>query len=354
MKKSYNLDGHKLAYHPEAVANFLNNKEIVPIYVEISPVANCNHHCLFCHYNYLGHEGKFKKGRMLSLVEELADIGVKSLVFAGVGEPTIHQETILAIKKAKSLNLDVAMSTNGVLLKDSDFMDIINSLTWIRFSFNGGSPKNYALIHQTKESDYEKVINNIKNLINIKKELNSNITIGVQYILLPENKDFVISQAMIFKEIGIDYFVVKHFYEHAKNVYKPDMSFLTDGFLKELQERAKELSDERFSFVIRSKDNLEKKRVYTECFGLPFIVYIREDGEVYTCFSYQHDKRTSLGNILDKSFYEVWHSNQKKEAINYINECIDKNSCQPNCRHHQINNYLWEIKYPTVEHINFI
>lgn len=68
-----------------------------------SPVANCNHRCLFCHYNYLGHKGKFPKGRMLTLVDELAKAGTRSLVFAGIGEPTLNSETIAAIETAKVL-----------------------------------------------------------------------------------------------------------------------------------------------------------------------------------------------------------------------------------------------------------
>ena len=75
-----------------------------PIYVEISPTGICNHKCLFCHYNYLGHEGKFKKGKMLKLIRELASMGVKSIVFAGNGEPTLHVDTIDSIKLAKMVN----------------------------------------------------------------------------------------------------------------------------------------------------------------------------------------------------------------------------------------------------------
>src|SRR5208282_3317539 len=112
------LDGHKLHYHPRIVADFLEGKDAVPLYAEISPVAHCNHRCIFCNFNYLGHKGRFQDGRMLSLVEELAEAGVKSVVFAGSGEPTIHPDKVPAIKRAKKAGLDVAMSTNGALLND--------------------------------------------------------------------------------------------------------------------------------------------------------------------------------------------------------------------------------------------
>ena len=186
------------------------------------------------------------------------------------------------------------------------------------------------------------------------KKFESRITIGVQYILLPENKDDVVSQAKVFKNIGIDYFVVKHFYSHEQNIYNPEMSFLDQSFIDNLLQEKAKIETDRFSFVVRSTKNLDKNRVYDKCYGLPFILYIREDGEVYTCFSYQHESKTSLGNIYKLTLEEVWKSSQKKKAIDFINEKIDKNHCQPNCRHHQINNYLWDLKHPNVEHINFI
>src|SRR3972149_8820480 len=110
------LDNHKLQYHPRTVADFIDGKEIFPIYAEISPVAYCNHQCIFCNYNYLGHKGKFPEGRMVPLIQELAEAGVKSIVFAGAGEPTIHPDTFNSIEMARKVGVDVAMSTNGVLL----------------------------------------------------------------------------------------------------------------------------------------------------------------------------------------------------------------------------------------------
>lgn len=349
---NFNLDGHKLNYHPRAVADFLENRDINPIYVEVSPIANCNHHCLFCHYNYLGHKGFFRQGRMNNLIKELAAINVKSLVFAGTGEPLLHPETISAIEVARKSGIDVAMSTNGVLLKEEDLNVLANCLTWIRFSINGGNAKSYALIHQTKEEDYFKVLENIKKLKRKKDKSNASVAIGVQYILLPQNKDSVIDMAQIMRDLGVDYFVVKHFYKHSENKFEVNDSWPSDDIVKSLQISAKAMSDNKFSFIVRDKKHLFRERPYNKCYGLPFIVYIREDGEVYTCFSYQHDKNTSLGNIFEKSFLEIWNS--QKKVIDYINNCIDKKKCQPNCRHHQINNYLWELRYPSIEHINFI
>jgi radical SAM protein with 4Fe4S-binding SPASM domain len=350
----FSLDSHKLVYHPQAVADIYNDKDVFPIYVEISPTAFCNHRCVFCHYHHLGHEGKFDKGRMMSLITELADCGTKSLVFAGIGEPLLNKETVPAMVAAKEQGIDVAMSTNGALMKEEQMEDIAKSLTWIRFSFNAATAADYAKIHKTKETDYELVLSNIKKLAETKKRINSDITIGIQYVILPETRNNIEELAKRLKENGADYFVIKHFYEHEQSEFSKESIILTEEDLNELKAYAKEISDDSFSMIVRSSDNLTQERAYDKCYGLPLIVYIRENGDVYTCFSYQHDEKTVLGNINDAPFKELWTSDKKKAAINYINEKIVKNKCQPNCRHHQINNFLWDIKHPTREHLNFI
>lgn len=348
----YNIDSHKLKYHPEDIAAFYRGDTVSPLYVEVSPTAFCNHRCIFCHYNYIGHQGSFEKGRMISLMDELKQAGTKSLVFAGIGEPLLNPETLPAIKRAKELGIDIGMSSNGALLKNEHLPVLTECLTWIRFSFNGSTPESYAAIHHTKPEDFEKVLTNIEKLVQNKRATGSKITIGLQYILLSDNLDGIESLAKRVKEIGVDYLSIKHFYEHEENTLK--CSPVTDEQEQALRAVAQEISDERFSMIVRSKDNLNRTRIYTKCYGLPFIVYIRENGSVYTCFSYQHDEKTILGNINENSFGEIWHSDKKKDALNYINDCIEKNKCQPNCRHHQINNYLWDLKHPQIEHINFI
>ena len=347
------LDGHKINYHTREIADMFDGKLKAPIYVEISPTGICNHKCLFCHYNYLGHEGKFKKGKMLELVKELAKLGVKSLVFAGNGEPTLHVDTIEAIQLAKSLGLDVAMSTNGALLKEKHFEILAKNLTWIRFSFNAGSAENYAHVHQTKDNDYDKVIQNIKQLKATKDRLKSDITIGTQFVLIPENKDYALEHGKILKSLGVDYFSVKHFYNHSHNEFEV-VENISDEFIKDLSNEASKLCTDEFNFLVRSTSNLSSQRVYNKCYGLEFIVFIDENGDVYSCFSHQYDKKTIMGNIFENSFTDIWKSIQKKDSLNYINDCIEKNNCQPNCRHHQINNYLWELKNPSIPHLNFI
>ncbi|HWQ09399.1 MAG TPA: radical SAM protein, partial [Holophaga sp.] len=240
------LDGHKLHLHPHRVADWAEGKAVRPLYVEISPVAHCNHKCVFCNYNYLGHKGFFPEGRLLTLPGELAAAGVKAVVLAGAGEPCLHPETFEAIERLREQGLDAAMSTNGALLNPERIDTIVRNLTWIRFSCSGGSPENYARVQGGRGTDYEAVMANLRAMRRRKDATGSNLTIGVQFILLPENEAFLLSQAKAVREAGADYFVVKHFYAHAHNAYQPDMRFLTPDYLDRLQDAARAVSDASF------------------------------------------------------------------------------------------------------------
>lgn len=354
MKDRFNLDSHKFYYHPDAISDFIQNKPAKPIYVEISPTAFCNHHCVFCHYNYLGHHGRFEdNNRLVSLIDEIKKVGAKSLVFAGIGEPLLNKHTIPSIVYAKSIGLDIGLSTNGALLKEEDFEPLARALTWVRFSFNATDEQTYQRIHQAKSGDFERVLTNIEKLVAAKKRVDASITIGVQFILLPDNYQHLEALVIRLKKIGIDYFVIKQFYKHSKNPFQLDGIFPNEDVMKSLMELSFKYNDVNFNFIVRSPQVLEEDRKYTQCYGLPYILYIREDGNVFTCFSFQHDEKTILGNIFENSLDTIWESSKKEDALCYINTMIDKTKCQPSCRHHHINNYLWELKHPS-PHINFI
>lgn len=349
----YSLDSHKLVYHPERVAEFLDKRDIRPLYAEISPTAQCNHRCLFCNFNYLGHNGIFPRGRMPSLARELVAAGVKAIVFAGAGEPTLHPDTFPAIMAARHAGADVAMSTNGALLTPEMLSVMAQELTWVRFSISGGTAESHQRVHRGRPNDFTQTLANIAALRNERDMKGTPLTIGSQCVLIPENHADVHNLARVLKANGADYFVIKHFYTHDANAFMPDMTFRTPAYLEQLDAMARELSSDGFSCIVRSHEKLDRTRPYTTCHGLPFILYVREDGELYSCFSHQEDPQTSLGNVSETPFAAVWASPQKQTAFDHIARSIDKNRCQANCRHHQVNLWLHELSTPPA-HINFI
>ncbi|KPK02222.1 MAG: hypothetical protein AMK71_02985 [Nitrospira bacterium SG8_35_4] len=347
------LAGHKLHYHLERLLEWQQDRDVLPVYAEIGPTSLCNHRCLMCGYEHLGHKNQsLEYARMMELVDELHESGIKSLVFAGDGEPLINSATIPSIQRATHLGIDCGLSTNGFLLKDNQSSILSERLRWIRFSINGGNKKTYSLVHRTSEGAFNTVINNVRKLAQVKSERGHGITIGVQCVLLPENMGTISNLAAIVRESGADYFVVKPFYPVEKISYKP--GDIHNDAIESLRQRLADLADDNFSADIRLRElkSNSGKRVYVKCYGIDFIVIVTSSGDVYSCLPQIGDERFKFGNIYENGFSEIWSGERKKAVMDFI-DSFNKDTCQPNCRNHRINEFLWDLKHPHL-HKNFI
>ncbi|MEC7278073.1 MAG: radical SAM protein [Bdellovibrionota bacterium] len=347
------LEGNKLLHHLDKVESWKNGEIINPIYVAFSPSSLCNHKCTFCVYHYKKFEPIFfPLDRYRQLIEEFSTLGVRSLFFAGDGDPLLNKHCVEMIELTREHGIDVAMNTNGYLMKDGDHARLARDLDWIRFSVNGGDRSTYASIHQTSEKDFDRVIANIQKLVCAKKEVGSEIVIGVQCVLLNENKDSIAALAYKLKDIGVDYLAVKPFLKHPKTEWTCEL----ENKSKVLSELTKlhKLNDGNFSFHLREANfGNFAERGYKRCLSGRFMIEIDARGDIYSCGPYIGDSNHNYGNILKTPFSEVWQSDACREKIQAIQDNLDVSKCMPNCRPNSVNETLWQLKNPP-KHINFI
>jgi len=364
MKDKYAIDSHKLILHPVRVAKWYEAKDdwnklkkIYPIYVEISPYGGCNHRCTFCALDYMGYENiglEFTK--LKDTLSNMAKNGVKSVMFAGEGEPLLFKDLDLIVEHCSSVGIDTSLTTNFVPLNKKAVQRYVENCSWIKVSLNAGTAKNYAAIHQTKEIDFNRVISNLEFALEHKRKNNLKCTIGVQMLLLPDNKDEAVILAKKCKEIGVDYLVIKPYSQHLSSdttKYKDiDYSKMMD-----VEDEVCSISDENFSVVFRAntmKKYIEKKQPYDKCHSTPFFWgYIAADGKVFGCSAYLGRDEFCYGNIYEESFEDIWEGPKREKSYNYIMNELDINNCRVNCRMDEVNRYLDRLQNPQ-EHDNFI
>lgn len=349
------IDSHKLKYHPIRLAEWYQGKDIYPLFVELSPINICNYRCQFCAFDYTGYKGSvLSEGTLLGLIKDLADIGVKSIVFAGTGEPLLHKGLAKVIETAYRAGLDIGLSTNGYFMTDAMADKILPFLTWIRFSFNAGTPESYGLIHGCKPEAFNTVVKNISSCVNIKQEKGLPVTLGMQSLILKDNQADALKMAVLGKQIGVDYLSFKPFSPHPlslnENIGEQQL-LLEEDALNELHK----LSDAQYQIIVRKnaiKALTYGKKQYEKCLGLPFACYIEADGNIYACNTFVGDKNAIYGNIHESSFRQIWNSTIKKEAMARLSN-LAQGKCRHACRMDSINNYLWDVKNPP-SHFNFI
>ncbi|MCK5110901.1 MAG: radical SAM protein [Arcobacteraceae bacterium] len=364
MSDKYAIDSHKLNFHPiriakwyEAKANWDKLKKIYPIYVEISPYGGCNHRCTFCALDYMGYENIGLDFNILkNTLTNMAEHGVKSVMFAGEGEPLLFKDLDLIVEHCTQVGIDTSLTTNFVPLNKKAVQKYIEHCSWIKVSLNAGTAKTYASIHQTNEMDFDRVILNLEFALEYKRKNNLKCTIGVQMLLLPENKNEAIILAKKCKDIGVDYLVIKPYSQHLSS----DTSKYEDidySKMMDIEEELNTISDERFNVVFRAntmKKYIQKKQPYDKCYSTPFFWgYIAADGKVFGCSAYLGNDNFCYGNIYDNSFEEIWESEKRKESYKYIMDKLNIDDCRVNCRMDEVNRYLFRLKNP-LEHDNFI
>jgi len=352
----FRIDSHKLIYHVDRVNDWLSGENIYPIYMEVSPIGACNHRCTYCGLDYMEYQPRYLDPAILKTrLTEMGALGLKSIMYAGEGEPFLHKDISNIINHTKASGIDVAITSNGVLFTKKLIEAALASITWIKISINAGTPGTYAKIHRTKEEDFPKVVENIKEAVRFREANKLSSTIGMQMILLPENVGEALLLAKLAKDIGADYLVIKSYSQHLKSVTHEYEEFKYADFYY-LNDELRKLCDKRFNVVFRMnamKKLEEGKKRYEKCLALPFWSYIDAGGGVWACSAFLGDERFLIGNINESAFKEIWESERRKKVMEFVDKELDTTACRQNCRMDEVNRYLWELKHPS-PHVNFI
>jgi GTP 3',8-cyclase len=378
----FKIDKHKLDFHAERVNKWLKSggewekaKDIYPIYVEATPTGGCNHRCTFCSVAFTGYDSKnrLNKDIFSERLDEMGSLGIKSIMYAGEGEPLLHRGIINLTNKAKQAGMDVAFTSNGVLMDQKFVEGCLNNIEWFKASINAGNAETYARIHQTKEGDFEKVMKNLRFASEYKKRHNLKTIIGAQVVPLPEIdgspgnshtiEDLVIKAR---DELEIDYVVIKPYTIAPKNDPLGYDRMNYNPILNQMIELAEKHSNKEFNVIARvdPTENLMLGEIaYSKCLATPFFwAYIMGNGDVYSCSTYMLDKKFNLGNIHKNTFKEIWEGEKRKENLEYVLNNLDISECKLTCRMDRVNKYLHNlnpekpVRQPdtTTPHVNFI
>jgi len=366
------LDGTKIGWHLDRVNAWERGERIAPITIDMALTRTCNYSCGFCYAMFQENSRKtITKEVIFNFLEDCAEIGVKGISFVSDGESTISPVFIEACKKGHELGLSMAVGTNAFVLTENKLEEVLPYLTYLRVNFSAGEKKRYAEIMGCKESSYDRVCENIKSMVKIKKRDNLKVTIGMQMVLMPKDADQIMPLAQLGKKLRPDYAIIKHCSDNEDGQLGIDYKEYEKLF-SELK-KAEALSDETYKCVIKWSKLKENEgggqiRSYQRCLGAPFLLQLSGSGLVAPCGMLFNEKykKFHIGNIVEKRFRDIWSSDHYWEVMNYL-ASPDFNAqkmCGTLCLQHKVNEALdahlkgtVEISKPSKkepQHIDFI
>ena len=344
------VDAHKLMYYPKEVAEWLTTGATTPLHVEIGPTNRCNHHCSFCSVDWATH-GKvlIDTDVLVKAIHSMADVGVRSIYFAGEGEPMLHPDIGKFLQAGWNRGIKTSMATNGSRLTEKMIPEVIPYLSWVRFSIDAARPDTHKAIHKNK--DFTRVIKHLRAAAAYKKEHNLEVELGAQFIVLEENLNELEEFADLMKDVGVDNVQFKPHHNHPKSASNPTLYNLTDEALKQ---RLIARSTDDFVVMVRSRNIQELPTIqgqshnycYKKCYAYNFLTLIDAYGECYGCNVFYNTPDYSFGNIYKQSFEEIHTSGQVQDTMERVAELEHVQCGNYKCRPHVLNEYLQRVKHP--------
>lgn len=364
MHDEYRIDDHKLHFHPEKVSQWLRAdnkwdavKTLYPLYVEISPFGGCNFRCSFCAVDFLKYRpNKIEISVLKNTLTVMGHKGVKSILFAGEGEPLLYDELDQALAHCSEVGIDSAVVSNASISNQDILKSITINARWFKASVNAGNSQDHQQVHQCRENVFDKVFSNLEYCVSARRDFGGKCVLGSQAVLVDENQNSMVELARRSREIGLDYLVIKPYSQHSESITQK-YSSIDYSYAKDLA--ALLAKEEKGHFKVHFRWNAfgtaeSSARTYKKCYSTPiFWAYVRATGDVFGCSNFLLDSKFHYGNINEQDFDQIWEGEKRKANFEFMKSSHSLDSCRLNCRMNKINEYLWELKNPSSQ-VNFI
>jgi wyosine [tRNA(Phe)-imidazoG37] synthetase (radical SAM superfamily) len=177
----------KVVHHMDKVSQLRKRMQPVPSQVQLVISDVCNHDCSFCAYRMSGYTSnenfgvlnnvsqqidnnpnrKIPYGKCIEIIKDCKEMGVGAIQFTGGGEPTTHPEHSKIFQKVIDLDMDLALITNGAILRPDAIKTLVHA-KWVRVSVDAGTSEMYSKIRNVKKGKFDRTLENISKLVEAK------------------------------------------------------------------------------------------------------------------------------------------------------------------------------------------
>jgi MoaA/NifB/PqqE/SkfB family radical SAM enzyme len=318
------LDSHKLSCHYDRVQQWEAGERIAPVSVDMALTRACGAMCSFCYAMIQESQSRssIKVNHALNLLDDFAEIGVRSVSLVSDGESTLSPAYVPFIKHAANIGIHVGNATNGWEWGPEKSEEVLPHLQWVRFTVAAGTPEGYAT-HMYKGPGhtevFDKAMKNIRHAVDYKRKHNLSVTLGIQMVLMPGMEDEIIPFARLGVDLGVDYAVIKHCSDDEDGSLGIDYSSY-DAMFKTI-ELAESLSTGKTKVVakwnkIKDGANFSYQRVH----GPKFLLQISGSGLVAPAGLFFNSKYSKfhIGNYTEERFKSIWTSDRYWRIQDYL------------------------------------
>lgn len=323
----------KAAHFPDRIEALKKKQQPAPVHVEIILSDLCNQSCAFCAYRSDGYVTNALFGvvdadghknnnpnrmipydKVIEVLDDCAAMGVKAIQLTGGGEPTVHPQHRHVMRETLARGMDFSLVTNGVLLT-AETDELLVKAAWVRVSLDAGTEETYAQIRRSTPGTFLRVLANIQRLARARDAVGSGLTIGVGFVVTPDNWLEVVDATKLARSAGADNIRI------SAEFNKDDAAHF-----EKFKEQARILCKQARTFATPTFQVFDRfnERVVDMEIGHPgtafcgyqhFTTYIGGDQNVYRCCNTSYNERGLLGSLKGRRFRDLWESQDKRDNM---------------------------------------
>lgn len=309
----------------------------------------CNQNCSFCYFKKYAYEDNLTYMDWCRVIDQLEAHGACTIGFLG-GEPFVKKDLLLALLKYTEGKAWRTITTNGTAYGGIDDDLAMQLASFQSLEVNISIESIDPVIHDHMvglPGAYICAIQSLRNLVKY------NVPVTVKTAATQTNYSGIYELAKVAKEIGANGFYILDYMPSYGEGYSTfsNTSVPNDKYW-ELVEKCETLASQDFFVLANTKYRFlysgskfkEKKGslLYhsSKCSAGSINLDIMPNGDTYSCPLTNGQEKYQLGNILNQSIYEIWHSKvldvfRRRLPQNLLNSncrsCVNRDSCIGGC-----------------------
>lgn len=348
----------KIFHYREKLESLRRETEFItsPLHVRIKPINSCNHNCSYCAYRarnlQLGQDMNLQdsipRDKMLAIVDDLAEMGVRAVTFSGGGEPFCYPYLLDTVERLAKTKIRFAALTNGSKLQGEVAEVFARHATWLRISMDGWDNASYSAYRGCPDGEFSRIIANIKAF----KKLSGSCYLGVSLVVDHFNCLHILELVRILHGVGVDSIKVCPCIVSNSGTENNDYHRAIFATVKEQTTKAIEsLSTPEFEIFDSYHQQLDTfAKSYHWCPNIQIAPVIGADLNIYSCQDKAYNLTHGLlGSIADVSFKEFWYSDRQR--LYRIDPSV---VCNHHCVKDSCNILIHEYLDADREHLAFV
>lgn len=341
----------KVFRHLDRLDAWQQGAKAAPVTVEIDLTNVCSLGCQSCHFRHThvagpwaardagrpnGFEGTGTMADAAMLhraLGEMAEAGVKGVVFTGGGEPTLHPQFAQIVRRAHDVGLQIGLYTLGGHIGAELGALLSRVCAWVVVSLDAADARTYSREKGVPAGRFTAACEGITRLVG------GAATIGVSFLLHRDNWTRTAEMVALSRSLGATYTTFRPTIQTADADLAQmvgDRSWVTEALptLAALAlEPDVEIDPDRY---VEYRD--WAGRGYPTCFGVRLVTQVTPDGRVWICPNRRGLPGSELGNLHAQPFAEIWAA--------HPGQWTDFSACRAMCRLHLVNTVLAEVYQP--------